>query len=206
MRYLILIATLAQPVAALTIVNGSFELPGIATTQNISGSFTLDGWTGLAPSNGGNAGLVLGPNNGLDPAEGVHHFTFNGGNPSDRGWLEQTIPTTPGAAYDLTFAVGRAGGGQDLSLTILGQTFLPPPSTGYLFHTLAFTAAGADTTLRFTDTSGPNSISDLYLDAINVIQTTPITPTATVPDVSSTRCALLMSLGALLLFSRYLRA
>lgn len=112
MRYLILIATLAQPVAALTIVNGSFELPGIATTQNISGSFTLDGWTGLAPSNGGNAGLVVGPSNGLTPAAGVHHFTFNGGNPSDRGWLEQTIITTPGAAYDLTFAVGRAGGGQ----------------------------------------------------------------------------------------------
>lgn len=206
MRYLTLIIILAQPMAALPIVNGSFEIPALSATQNLFGAFTLTGWTGLAPSNGGNAGLVVGPSNGLTPAAGVHHFTFNGGNPSDRGWLEQTIITTPGAAYDLTFAVGRAGGGQDIRLTILGQTFLPPPSTGYLFHTIAFTAAGSATTLRFTDTSGPNSISDLYLDAINVIQTTPTTPTATVPDDSSTNSALLISLGALLLVSRYLRA
>lgn len=112
MRYITLIILLAPPMAALPIINGSFELPTLTTTQNISGPFTLTGWTGLAPSNGGNAGLVVGPSNGLTPAAGVHHFTFNGGNPSDRGWLEQTIITTPGAAYDLTFAVGRAGGGQ----------------------------------------------------------------------------------------------
>jgi hypothetical protein len=210
MRILIIALVLAQPLAALPIVNGSFELPTLTTTQNISGAFTLTGWTGLAPSNGGNAGLVIGPDNGLTPAHGTQHFNLNGGNPSDRGWLEQTITTTPGALYDITFALGRAGGGQELSLTIFlnpepvegfGQTFLPPPATGYRFYTLAFTAPSAATTLRFTDTSGPNSISDLYLDAISVSQSTP----AAVPEGTSTRSALLISLGALLLASRYLR-
>ncbi len=177
MNYLIPTITLALSLSnglASPILNGSFEQPALTTTQNISGAFTLPGWSGIASSNGGNAGLVLGPNNGLTPAEGLQHYTFNGGNPSDHGYLEQTIPTTPGASYSLTFALGRAGGGQSLSLTIHGQTFLPPPTTGYQFHNLAFTA-GEFTTLHFTDTSGPNSISDLYLDAISV------TP-APVPD------------------------
>jgi hypothetical protein len=200
MRYLTLILILAQPLAALPL-DGSFETPALTYTQNLSGPFTLGNWTGHGPSLGGNAGHVLGPNNGLTPAHGTQHFTFNGGNPSDHGWLEQTIATTPGATYDLTFALGRAGGGQELSLSLLGQTFLPPPSTGYRYHTLAFTAPGPITTLRFTDTSGPNSISDLYLDAISLSQNAG----TAVPDGTPTGTTLLITLGALLLAGRYFR-
>lgn len=207
MRYLILALTLAQPLAALPIItNGSFESPLLTTTENFSGAFAFSGWSGQAPSQGGNAGLVYGSNNGLTPAQGTQHFTFNGGNPSDRGWLEQAIATTPGTAYTLTFAVGRAGSGQDLSLTaavltgatpLTHQTFLPPPTAGYLFHTLDFIAPDTITTLRFTDTSGPNSISDLYLDAIE------LTPHE-VPDNTSPSDLLLL-LGAALLATRLRR-
>lgn len=183
----VLLLLLTQPLAALPIlINGSFEEPTLTTTQNLAGPFTFTGWTGQGPQNGGNAGLVLGPDNGLTPAEGTQHFNFNGGNPSDQGYLEQTLTTTPGAQYSLSFALGRAGGSQDLSLTILNQTFLPPPTTSYLYHSLPFTATDALTTLRFLDTSGPNSISDLYLDAISITQTG-----APVPDTGPSSAILL---------------
>jgi hypothetical protein len=181
-----------SPVFGFPLLNGSFELPALTTTQNISGAFTMPGWTGIASSNGGNAGLVLGPDNGLSPAEGTQHFTFNGGNPSDHGYLDQTLPTTPGTAYLLTFALGRAGGGQSLSLTLLGNTYQPPPSPGYHYHTHAFTATSPTTLLRFTDTSGPNSISDLYLDAITLTQASPV------PDTTAPVLEILLTLALLL--------
>lgn len=199
MKYLLLIlpALSLSNGLATPIINGSFELPALTTTQNLAGPFTFTGWTGQGPSNGGNAGLVVGPDNGLAPADGTQHFNFNGGNPSDQGYLEQTIATTPGAIYSLTFAIGRAGAGQDLSISIMGQTFFPPGTTGYTYHTFPFTAEHAATTLRFTDTSGPNSISDLYLDAISV------TPAATVPD--TTGAEILLLAGLLLLALRRVR-
>jgi len=205
MRTITIIAILAQPLAALPInllTNGSFEAPLLTTTIGITGPFTLPGWTGLAPSNGGNAGLVVGIDNGLSPADGRQHFTLNGGNPSDAGYLEQTIATTAGAAYELTLAVGRAGGGQSLSLSALlldgalpitSQTLLPPPNIGYLTHTLSFTASGPLTTLRLADNSGVNSISDLYVDAVSITQS------ATIPD----RPAPLIELGAILLILHF---
>jgi hypothetical protein len=197
MRYLIL-TLLLVPLrgTALPITNGSFELPTLTTTQNLAGPFTLTGWTGQGPSNGGNAGLVVGPDNGLAPAYGLQHFNFNGGNPSDQGYLEQTLPTTPGAQYSLSFALGRAGGGQLLSLTLFDQTYLPPATTGYQYHTHPFTATDPFTTLRFTDTSGPNSISDLYLDAITLTTASPV-PDTTGPEIILLAGILLLALRRL---------
>ena len=201
MRYLITIALLAQPLAALPLItNGSFEEPRLSSTQNLSGPFTLGAWSGYAPSQGGNAGLVVGPDNGLSPADGTQHFTFNGGNPSDRGYLEQTLPTLAGQLYELTFALGRAGGGQPLSLALTlntspALTYQPPSSLGYALYTLNYTATGP-TTLRFTDTSEGNSISDLYLDAVSLTQATPL------PDHSSPAAEMIIALGLLLLARR----
>lgn len=162
---------------AQIIVNGSFESPAHTFTQNISGTFSFTGWSGTASSNGGNAGLVVGTDNGLAPAHGNQHYTFNGGNPSDQGYIEQTFSTTTGASYQLSFQIGRAGGGQDLRLTatlLNGATTLafgeytPGGSGTYTTQTLNFTATGTSTTLRFTDISGGNSISDLYIDNVAV--------------------------------------
>ena len=208
MRYIIIALALAQPLAALPLLNGSFELPALTNTQNLAGPFTIPGWTGLAPSNGGNAGLVVGTDNGLSPADGAQHFTFNGGNPSDQGYLEQTIPTTPGAHYALTYALGRAGGGQELSLRaavfnaevpLANYEDQPPAERTYGYHTHEFTALGALTTLRFSDTSGPNSISDLYIDAISITQTA--AAAAPVPDTGP-GAASLIALGLLILAAR----
>lgn len=167
-----LLLFLASSAGAQVLVNGSFEGPSAAHTLNLAGAFVLPGWSGLGPVMGGNAGLVVGVDSGLAPAEGRQHFTFNGGNPGDRGWIEQAFSTVPGAAYVLTFAVGRSGGGQELALGVevggWAGVFTPPSSRGYATASLGFVAAGSVSTLRFSDLSGGNSISDMYLDNVAV--------------------------------------
>lgn len=161
--------------AAQVIVNGSFESPVLGSTSNLSASFSFPGWVGVSPTNGGNAGLVVGTDNGLSPAEGRQHLTLNGGNPSDRGWVQQTFASTAGATYTITFSVGRSGSGQELALgatisaagsVLATGTYAPPAGIGYLTHTIEFVSPGGDLTLRFSDLSGGNSISDLYVDNV----------------------------------------
>lgn len=159
--------------SAQILVNGSFEAPVLSITMNVSGAFSFSGWSGVASSSGGNAGLVVGVDNGLGPAQGVQHYTFNGGNPSDRGWIEQGLNTVSGMTYSVSFSVGRSGGGQALSLSasvnnVAMGDFLPPAGVGYSVYSFMFVAASDSSLLRFTDTSGGNSISDLYLDAVSV--------------------------------------
>lgn len=162
---------------AQILVNGSFESPSLTFTQDFGGAFSFSGWSGVAPTNGGSAGIVVGAASGLTPAAGGQHFNLNGGNPSDRGYLEQSFATIPGASYQVDFSVGRAGGGQALSVDavvsylsvpLAAGSFSPPASVGYAPRSLAFTAGGGSATLRFTDASGGNSISDLYLDGVSV--------------------------------------
>lgn len=160
-------------VSAQVLVNGGFESPVLASTMNVSGSFSFSGWSGVASSNGGNAGLVVGVDNGLAPASGVQHYNFNGGNPSDQGWIQQELTTVIGQQYSVSFSVGRAGGGQALSLSasvggVAVGDFLPPAGVGYLAYSFTFVASSSSSLLRFTDTSGGNSISDLYLDNVSV--------------------------------------
>lgn len=176
---LLLLATVGTAHAQL-LVNGSFESPTLGSTQNITGSFTFGGWSGFAESTGGNAGVVVGTDSGLAPAHGNQHFTFNGGNNSPGGWIQQTLTTTPGTAYTLTFSVGRSGQtGYDLQLrttatdtlsssTLLNTLTAPAGGIGYTSVTLTFTATGESTRLRFTDASTNNLNSDLYLDNVSV--------------------------------------
>lgn len=141
----------------------------------------MGAWSGFGPSNGGNAGLVVGVDNGLGPASGSQHFTFNGGNPIDQGWIEQTFSTVPGTAYVVEFAIGRSGGGQALSLlasvsglgSLASASFSPAASAGYSVASFAFVADHSSVVLRFADTSGGNSVSDLYLDSVSVMAAVP---------------------------------
>ena len=172
---------LFQPAFGQILLNGSFESPVLGSTQNLGGAFTLGAWSGFGPSNGGNAGLVVGVDNGLGPASGAQHFTFNGGNPSDQGWIEQTFSTIPGTAYVVDFAIGRSGGGQALSLlatvsglgSLASASFSPAGSVGYSVALFSFVADHSSVVLRFADTSGGNSVSDLYLDSVSVMAAVP---------------------------------
>jgi hypothetical protein len=172
---------LVQPAFGQILINGSFESPIFGSTQNLAGAFSLGAWSGFGPSNGGNAGLVVGVDNGLGPASGSQHFTFNGGNPSDQGWIEQTFSTVPGTAYVVEFAIGRSGGGQALSLlasvsglgSLASASFSPAASAGYSVASFAFVADHSSVVLRFADPSGGNSVSDLYLDSVSVMAAVP---------------------------------
>lgn len=170
---------------AQLVLNGSFESPTLSSTQNITGSFNLGAWNGFAESTGGNAGLVFGTDSGLAPADGTQHFTFNGGNNSPGGWIQQTLTTTPGTAYTLTFAIGRSGQtGYDLQLrttatdtatstSLLNTLTAPSGGIGYTSVTLSFIASGTSTRLRFTDASTNNLNSDLYLDNVSLSSAIP---------------------------------
>jgi hypothetical protein len=180
---------------AQLIANGSFESPTSGATQNLAGAFSLGAWSGFGPSSGGNAGLVVGTDNGLAPFSGSQHLTLNGGNPSDRGWVEQSFSTVSGSSYLVEFAIGRAGGGQALSLTaavtgsavLASGSFSPGASVGYTVASFWFVADSSSAVLRFTDTSGGNSISDLYLDAVAV---------SAVPEPAAVGAVMGMACGA----------
>lgn len=60
MRLVLLFLASAALAGAQVIVNGNFEAPVLASTMNVSGAFSFSGWSGVASSNGGNAGLVVG--------------------------------------------------------------------------------------------------------------------------------------------------
>ena len=172
---------LVHPAFGQILINGSFESPVFGSTQNLAGAFSLGAWSGFGPSDGGNAGLVVGVDNGLGPASGSQHFTFNGGNPRDQGWIEQTFSTVPGTSYVVEFAIGRSGGGQALSLlasvsglgSLASASFSPAASAGYSVASFAFVADHSSVVLRFADTSGGNSVSDLYLDSVSVMAAVP---------------------------------
>lgn len=177
------------------VINGSFEVGGF--NPCIVGEFALPGWRGLAPLDGGNSGVV-GANNGLAVADGVLHFCFNGGNPSDRGWISQVVSTDAGAWYSLGFAVGRAGGAQPLVLgvgvradggEVAGGLFAPPERPGFQWEELGFMGTGGLVELRFEDRSGGNSISDLYLDGVELVEVGLARSAAPVPERLNTAWA-----------------
>lgn len=181
--FFVLLGVGAAARAQSVLRDGSFEFPAYGTTLNISGAFTLGAWSGWAVSEGGNAGLVRGVDNGLAPLAGVQHFTFNGGNPTGNGgWIEQVFATVAGQQYEVSFGVGRSGGGQQLALQVgvfdgvsllTGATVGPPGGVGYWVEGFGFVAGSGETRLRFTDVSGGNSISDLYVDNVAVMSAIP---------------------------------
>jgi hypothetical protein len=183
--WLILTSTLAAAPAPTFLVNGSFEDPPVSTNYNFTGSFSFTGWTGFSTGSGnggGNAGIVPGVSFGLSPTDGNQAFTFNGDNPPSGTWIEQTFATSPGRLYFLDFDVGRNNGFPDQTLRLQVQLFnsssiqigfgqfTPPPTVGYASDQLAFVADSTTTRLRFTDISGSNPNTDLFLDNVAIAQ------------------------------------
>jgi hypothetical protein len=200
---LFLLSALASQLSAQTniLLNGSFESSSVG---NLQGSFSTTGWTGTAPTSGGNAGFVSGPDNGLSPAAGNIHFAFNGGGSPSPGasWIQQSFATVADTTYTLTYSLGRAGmTGESLQARVavtnggsggstLGLWFdSPGASIGYTTMTHTFFATGTSATLRITDWSGNNFNSDMWLDNVR------ITSTSAIPEPST--YAALLGLSAL---------
>ncbi|MEZ5385643.1 MAG: PEP-CTERM sorting domain-containing protein [Prosthecobacter sp.] len=189
----LLLAVTALHLQAAIIVNGSFE----NNTGGIPDSWTATGNLGVSPVQG--------------KSDGSFAVAFSLGNTPSNGVLSQTFSTTLGQDYLLTFDFGKYavnqptevarlvydifdgagfGGASLLSGTVSDGTPGLNSDSSLLYnpYQFAFTAMGALTTLRFTDTSDPQSGGggfDAMLDNVSV---------ASVPEpsrISMFACALI---------------
>lgn len=167
------------------LVNGGFEDPALTTNWNFTGAYSFSGWAGNSTGSGGgggDAGIAVGVDFGLAPADGNQAFSFNGDNPPAGTYLEQTFSTVSGHLYFLTFDVGRNNGFSSQSLRLQVQlfdsanaqigfgTFNAPLSVTYAPEQIGFIANSSLTRLRFTDISGSNPNTDLLLDKVAVTE------------------------------------
>lgn len=200
---LLLIITLSSTWARAQnlLVNGSFEEPAVTSNLNFQGAFSFPGWSGFSTGSGpggGNAGIVPGVNFGLAPYDGNQAFSFNGNNPPPGTYIEQTFQTSPGLEYSVTLAVGRNNGFPSQALELFSQVFdstgnqlasltsAPPSTVGYSPVSFSFVADSDSSRLRFTDVSGSNPNTDLFIDAVAVSE---------VPEPSAPALIVLAAVG-----------
>lgn len=186
--FLAVALTLPLAAAAAPFANGNFESPGVP-----SGSF-CDIPGQCLPPTGWTAGGTLGNfalfyENGAFGVIGIAgpNAVGFGGNGTTGATLSQTFDTVLGQAitvnYFVTSQQGNATGAQTLLLealngaSILGSTtdVIPDFGPGEVFHwfagpSLTFTAAGASSTIRFTDTSNGSAAggTNWALDGVSV--------------------------------------
>jgi hypothetical protein len=186
---LLLVADLAAG-SVVDFINGSFESPVLpADSYEIltGGSTRIDGWliegSGVVGfANGAAASL------GVAPADGAQHISFNGGDLPPGNSISQTFSTVAGTTYAVSFNVGRIGfGGGILKFTVLVESdtgdflrtyeAIAPDVPGYgPLQTFKFKAASAVSTIIFQDTSLATIATDLLLDNVSVVESTPDEP------------------------------
>jgi hypothetical protein len=156
------------------ITNGSFEADTFSyygTLDLGSSSNPLTGWTTLM-SGAYPWGLPYPNTFNAGPTPYGNQWVIVG-NECDQGtsWIEQTINTTAGQSYTLSFALASEYGGSGAQVVVsfptgsstASQTFTAPPRVTNYWDTWAtssmdFTADSASATIRFT--SVPVSVSD----------------------------------------------
>jgi hypothetical protein len=154
------------------ITNGSFEADpfNYNGTLDLGGSNPLTGWTTL--SNGTYPWGLPYPNSyNAGPTPYGNQWVIVGNYCGDGTWIEQTINTTVGQTYTLSFALASEEGGSGAQVEVsfptgsstTSQTFTAPPRVTNLWDTWAtssmdFTADSASATIRFT--SVPVSASE----------------------------------------------
>jgi hypothetical protein len=147
MRALILAAVLiaAVPVSANKVVNGDFE----------AGDFT--GWTQFGNTSFTSVGGTF---QGVAPFEGAFQAWF--GPITTPGGITQTIATTPGAEYSLSFALARSGIANNnfFEVSLGGAVLLTltdwPASPYTVFNFSDLVADSGETVLTFTFRNNPN--------------------------------------------------
>ncbi|HXG48666.1 MAG TPA: LamG-like jellyroll fold domain-containing protein, partial [Methylomirabilota bacterium] len=173
------------PPSPQLLVNGSFEIPGLALNTGVAltnGDAGLTGWTVISDY----VGRINGEIGELDfpAADGTHHLLFNSGNRPTGGAVSQSFNTVAGFSYALDFRVGRIGTGpgvmqllatlRSAGSNVLASRTAIPPAHGYgAAEHLEFIATTAVTTLEFLDTSTATLGVDVLLDAVSVTQLAP---------------------------------
>jgi uncharacterized protein DUF642/PEP-CTERM motif-containing protein len=201
---------------ANAITNGSFESPLVAAggfSDFASGSTGIAGWTVVGATGG--VSIISGTNTQACctfPAEdGAQFLDLTGDGTNAVAGVEQTISTTLGTNYTLTFWVGNIdnpGNGVGITSTVnvnlggLNGTLLDSATNRstnsttltWQMFTTSFTAAGPTTTLDFLNEDPSN-------DNLNGLDNVSVNVTSAVPEPSSV--ALLGSaLGVLAFWSR----
>jgi len=171
---------------AVSITNGDFETPivpvGSYTSFAPGSSFT--GWNVAGP-NGSNVAIVSGQfDSPFFPAQSGQQFldlTGDGATGQPAG-IVQTITTTPGTTYALSFWIGNNNSFGGTSSTVNVQvdgvqvgsdtnsTILPSNVLDWQQFTVDFTAAGASTTIGFFN-GDPAGDTNNPLDNITIAET-----------------------------------
>jgi hypothetical protein len=178
---ILILGIFSSPSSANLLTNGSFEdttnfvNEGNDTYSPVVGSTAITGWTVF-----NNIVSWIGPTNPFgvtaSPGGGNYFLDLSGyhnGDPS--GGVQQTIATTIGASYLLTFYLGSdpAYGIPDGLLATAGSASQSFATTGidpnnWEFEQLAFTATSSSTTISLLGNLGQNYVG---LDDVSVVQT-----------------------------------
>jgi hypothetical protein len=170
------------------ILNGSFERPVVAAggyANFDTGTSSLAGWQVVgAPGNVSIISTSYAANGFTWPAAvGGQWLDLTGAGSNSATGVQQTVATTAGTTYNLTFYVGNIynPGGSDGATSTLNvfvngtQTFsianLAGAGLTYLFwqrYTTTFVAASSETTIAFINGDGPTDNAN-GLDGISLV-------------------------------------
>jgi hypothetical protein len=172
---LMTLGALVPSVHADSVLNGGFETPSVpaGSYTHLVGGQTLGAWTVVG------TGVLLVQTTYAEPAEGISAFAAQAGlnsldltgagNEGFTSGVVQTVQTTAGQAYHLSFFVGRASSASPLysapatvDLSINGgprvgytNTAATPGTTNWMKFTTSFVATGSSTTLAFLNGTPP---------------------------------------------------
>ncbi len=174
------------------IQNGSFERPVVPAggfTDFATGSATLTGWQVVGAA--GNVSIVsttlIGNGFTFPAAVGQQWLDLTGDGSNSATGVQQTVATTPGSTYTLTFYVGNPndpggplGTTSTLSVFVNGtQTFsitnLAGAGLASIFwqkYTTTIVAASSETTIAFMNGDGPTDNTN-GLDGITLVEQKP---------------------------------
>lgn len=180
-----------NPPSTNLFVNGSFELPVLPSSQFVSylvGSSGLTGWTIVGP-----AGQALSqvpstfagnPPFQFPAQDGNQWIDLTGFNNNAPVGLAQTVATTPGQAYSISFWVGNVSGGPfgttstvNIELSQGGGGSCTNTTPGLVLSwqhcTVDFTAAGANTTVTFRNADpafdNSNGLDNVSIDLARAV-------------------------------------
>jgi hypothetical protein len=193
------LTSLSPAHAVPLIANGSFETPAVPVggfTNFLVGGGTLTGWNVIGPA-GKHVSIVSGVfgQNGVSfPAEdGSQWLDLTGFNDNSTEGVSQSVATTIGDSYQLSFFIGNTTGGGIFGTTSTVNVFLnglptftdvnsliSPTTLTWEQFTHTFVASGATTTLGFAN-GDPATDNSNGLDNVVLLDLGPA-PVTSVPE------------------------
>ena len=186
-------------VHAHAFVNGSFESGIVSTpfqTEGVGSTF-LAPWTIV----GGNIDVI---GNYWPAADGNQSIDLNGG---EAGTIQQTIPTTNGCTYHVTFALsGNSGSGVLKEMDVYVNAFENDPIASFSTTRSAQAGEWEDETFSFTANSpGPSTTvyfrsltQGAYGPAIDNVRVEEECPPSSIPTLNEWGMIIFMALAGLI--------